>query len=110
MRQISNTGAQRVIGGSAGIIGLIVASLILSFYAIVAGWMMAFCLSSLLTLFGGDSAATWVTSFGFTRNILGMLLFMGLTVAIIARGVHDGIERWSERLMPAGPSRRCSKY
>jgi len=100
LRQISNTGTQRLIGGSAGIVGFIVASLILSFYAIVAGWMMAFCLSSLLTLFGGDSAATWLTSFGFTRNILGMLVFMGLTVAIIARGVHDGIERWSERLMP----------
>ncbi len=100
LRQISNTGTQRLIGGAAGIVGFIVASLILSFYAIVAGWMMAFCLSSLLTLFGGDSAATWLTSFGFTRNILGMLVFMGLTVAIIARGVRDGIERWSERLMP----------
>ena len=100
LRQISNTGTQRLIGGTAGIVGFIVASLILSFYAIVAGWMMAFCLSSLLTLFGGDAAATWLTSFGFTRNILGMLVFMGLTVAIIARGVHDGIERWSERLMP----------
>ena len=51
-------------------------------------------------LFGGDSAAIWLTSFGFTRNMLGMLVFMGLTVAIIARGVQDGIERWSARLMP----------
>lgn len=100
LRQISNNSIQRIAGGSTGIIGFIVASLILSFYAIVAGWMMAFCLSSLLTLLGVDSFADWLTSFGFTRNILGMLIFMLLTVSIIARGVHDGIERWSERLMP----------
>jgi NSS family neurotransmitter:Na+ symporter len=29
-----------------------------------------------------------------------MLLFIALTVGIIAEGVHEGIERWSERLMP----------
>ena len=100
LRQISNNSIQRIAGGSTGIIGFIVASLILSFYAIVAGWMMAYCLSSLLTLMGVESFADWLTSFGFTRNILGMLIFMLLTVSIIARGVHDGIERWSERLMP----------
>ncbi len=101
LRVVSNNSAQRMIGGTAGIIGFIVASLILSFYAIVAGWMMAFCLASLFTLIGGEAAATWLTSFGLGRNILGVLVFMGLTIAIIARGVQDGIERWSARLMPA---------
>lgn len=101
LERVSNNNIQRAIGGTAGKIGIIVASLILSFYAIVAGWMMAFCLSSLFVLLGGDTAATWLTSFGFTRNIIGMLIFMLLTVAIIARGVQEGIERWSSRLMPA---------
>ncbi len=100
LRQLSNTGLQRFIGSCTGIIGLIVASLILSFYAIVAGWMMAFCIASLATLVGGDSLALWLTDFSLERNILGMVVFMGLTVAIIARGVHEGIERWSSRLMP----------
>jgi NSS family neurotransmitter:Na+ symporter len=100
LRQLSNTGLQRFIGGTTGIVGLIVASLILSFYAIVAGWMMAFCSASLATLAGVDSLALWLTDFSLERNILGMVVFMGLTVAIIARGVHDGIERWSSRLMP----------
>ena len=100
LRQLSNTGPQRVIGGTTGVIGLIVASLILSFYAIVAGWMMAFCIASLATLAGADSLALWLTDFSLERNILGMVAFMGLTVAIIARGVQDGIERWSSRLMP----------
>ncbi|MEM8661956.1 MAG: sodium-dependent transporter, partial [Pseudomonadota bacterium] len=101
LRRVSNTGSQRFLGGSAGIIGFIIASLILSFYAIVAGWMTAFCLASILTLIGDDAAAQWLISFGFTRNLIAMLLFILLTVAIISRGVQEGIERWSSRLMPA---------
>jgi NSS family neurotransmitter:Na+ symporter len=77
-----------------------VASLILSFYAIVAGWMIAFFLSSSLELIGLNSASAWLTSFGIERNILFMLVFMGLTIGIISGGVKDGIERWSSRLMP----------
>ena len=100
LQTISNNPVQRRIGSTAGIIGFIVASLILSFYAIVAGWMMAFGISSFATLAGGDSVASWLTSFGFARNELGMLAFMGLTVGIIANGVQDGIEKWSARLMP----------
>jgi len=88
------------IGRSAGIAGLIVASLILSFYAIVAGWMLAYCASSGLSLVGLGGVSAWLTGFGLTRNILFMLLFMALTVAIISAGVRDGIERWSSRLMP----------
>jgi len=101
LQVVSSNRPQRLVGATAGTIGFIVASLILSFYAIVAGWMMAYCLSSILALLGLDQAASWLTSFGFSRNLLCMLAFMGLTIAIIARGVKDGIERWSERLMPA---------
>jgi len=78
-----------------------VASLILSFYAIVAGWMIAFCLSSLTNLLGLEALSTWLTSFSLPRNISFMLLFMVLTISIISAGVREGIERWSERLMPA---------
>lgn len=100
LRLVSNNGPQRLIGGTTGIVGFIVASLILSFYAIVAGWMMAFCFAALASLVGGDALADWLRAFGLERNLLGMLLFVGLTVAIIAKGVQDGIERWSSRLMP----------
>ena len=100
LRVISPPGPVRFIGGAFGILGLVVASLILSFYAIVAGWMIAFCGASLLDLLGAEQFATWLTSFGFERNILFMLGFMALTIAIVARGVQKGIELWSERLMP----------
>lgn len=101
LRLISPTPLLRNIGATTGIVGFIVASLILSFYAIVAGWMIAFCLASLANLLGMTDIASWLTSFSLSRNLLFMALFMGLTVSIISAGVHDGIELWSERLMPA---------
>ena len=100
LRLISPNSLTRRIGASTGIIGFVVASLILSFYAIVAGWMIAFCLASLAELVGLDSTAGWLTEFGFLRNFLFMLLFMTITVGIISEGVKQGIERWSSRLMP----------
>ncbi|WOJ95759.1 sodium-dependent transporter [Congregibacter brevis] len=90
----------RNLGATAGIVGFIVASLILSFYAIVAGWMIAHCLSSFASLFGADAIAQWLVGFSLSRNVVFMALFMGLTISIISAGVRDGIERWSSRLMP----------
>jgi neurotransmitter:Na+ symporter, NSS family len=101
LRLISPNPLLRHVGAATGIIGFIVAGLILSFYAIVAGWMIAFCISSLSDLLGMTQVSSWLTSFGLPRNILFMLIFMALTVGIIAEGVREGIERWSERLMPA---------
>ena len=81
-------------------IGFMVASLILSFYAIVAGWMMAHSLGSLSDLVGLDGAGKWLTNFSMPRNLSFMLVFIALTVGIISGGVQQGIERWSARLMP----------
>ena len=97
---VSDKPLAKRVGATTGIIGFIVASLILSFYGIVAGWMLAHCLASLASIAGLDNAVTWLTGFGMTRNVAFMLFFMGLTIAIISAGVRDGIERWSSRLMP----------
>ena len=101
LRLISPNRLLQRLGVSTGVFGFIVASLILSFYAIVAGWMIAFCLSSATSLAGLASLTDWLTSFSLSRNLLFMLLFMVLTIGIISEGVREGIERWSERLMPA---------
>jgi neurotransmitter:Na+ symporter, NSS family len=100
LRLISPNALLRRIGVTTGIIGFIVASLILSFYSIVAGWMIAHCLAAVADIAGLDGAAAWLTEFGFTRNLVFMLVFMALTVGIISEGVREGIERWSSRLMP----------
>ncbi|MBT4522210.1 MAG: sodium-dependent transporter [Halieaceae bacterium] len=100
LRLISIGPKTRFLGTCSGSIGFIVASLILSFYAIVAGWMVALGLSSLAGLVGLSDLSQWLGEFGLVRNIVFMLIFMGLTIGIITGGVQEGIERWSTRLMP----------
>lgn len=80
--------------------GILTASLILSFYAIVAGWMIGFGLGSVAELAGLDAIKVWLTEFSTPRNLLLCMVFYGLTMAIVANGVTAGIERWSTRLMP----------
>ena len=88
------------LGTLTGIGGLVTASLILSFYGIVSGWMAGFAASYPLNAMGLSAESEWLVSFGSTRNLLLMLLFMGLTMGVVVGGVEDGIERWSRRLMP----------
>ncbi|MBA6291942.1 sodium-dependent transporter [Colwellia sp. MB3u-70] len=80
--------------------GIICAALILSFYGILAGWMMSFAIEPMTTLLGFNEASNWLTSQSLARNLIFSALFMMLTIAIIRRGVEQGIEKWSKRLMP----------
>lgn len=91
----------KAMGAATGLLGIVAASLILSFYGIVAGWMLGFTAAYPLDLLGMNSAAQWLETSGISRNITLMLIFMVMTVGIVVGGVHDGIERWSTRLMPA---------
>ena len=100
LKLISPTTLTRRIGAGTGIAGLIVASLILSFYAIVAGWMIAYCLAAVTDLLGLLELSKWLTDISLARNLSFMLLFIVLTAGIISEGVNEGIERWSSRLMP----------
>lgn len=83
-----------------GVVGMIVVSLILSFYAIVAGWLVGSFFSSGLDLLGLNSAGHWLTTFGTERNLVLMIAFMALTMFVVHNGVANGIEKWSTRLMP----------
>jgi NSS family neurotransmitter:Na+ symporter len=42
--------------------GIICAALILSFYGILAGWMMSFAIEPMTTLLGFNEASNWLTS------------------------------------------------
>lgn len=99
-------GAYRSIAGGrafvpAGYFGIIVAGLILSFYSILAGWMVAYAVEPFLLLVGADSLAGWVVDeSNLGRNILFTTIFYLMTIGIITGGVKSGIEKWSSRLMP----------
>ncbi|MDG1508110.1 MAG: sodium-dependent transporter [Luminiphilus sp.] len=101
LAKVSRNGTQRGLGTLVGIVGIFTASLILSFYAIVSGWMIGFGLAYPLNALGATDASTWLSEFSFNRNLLLMLIFMVLTMTVVAGGVEKGIERWSKRLMPA---------
>jgi NSS family neurotransmitter:Na+ symporter len=100
LRRISTSRFTWWMGSLVGFSGIITVSLILSFYGIVAGWMLAFLFGSFADLFGIGNLAAWLTESGLLRNLVFMAIFMILTMSIVSRGVASGIERWSTRLMP----------
>lgn len=83
-----------------GVWGFITVSLILSFYSLVGGWMIAYCLQNLVKLTGVVQLADWLGGNAISRNLIMCGLFMFLTAKIVSGGVSEGIERWSKRLMP----------
>ena len=86
---------------AVGFAGIITVSFILSFYAIVSGWMIAFFFDPVARILGMDSAAKWLTTDAVLRNSIFVVMFMTVTVFIINAGVKNGIEKWASRLMPS---------
>ena len=86
---------------AVGFAGIITVSLILRFYAIVSGWMIAFFFDPVARILGMDSAAKWLTPDAVLRNSIFVVMFMTVTVFIINAGVKNGIEKWASRLMPS---------
>lgn len=100
LRMISTNTFTSNIGAMTGFVSIATAGLILSFYSIIAGWMIAYFLAPIAEVVGVDAAATWLIDVSLERDILFACIFMVLTVSIICGGVKNGIEKWSSRLMP----------
>ncbi len=101
LQSISTGPRSRVLGITVGFLGMLTVSFILSFYAIVSGWMIAFFFDSIARLLGLESASQWLTVDTVSRNAIFVVVFMLVTVMIVSAGVKDGIERWASRLMPS---------
>lgn len=91
--------------GLIGWLGTFAAFLILSFYAMVAGWALDYTLLSAQGTFVGISAAGTVAAFDELKlSPYTMLLwhgvFMVMTIYVVARGVQNGLERAVRWLMP----------
>ena len=90
--------------GFVGILGIITSTIILGFYAVVAGWCLHYLGASTVGHLKGD--ASFVQSYFQTFSsdpikpaVLGVT-FILITHFIIIRGVRNGIERASKLLMP----------
>ncbi len=101
-----------------GLMGVVAAYMILSFYGVVAGWSLEYVFSSIhnsiaenvshFTSFPSileKSPQQMSSQFGEfvthpLRPLMWQVLFMLLTALIVVVGVKDGIERYSKLLMP----------
>ncbi len=90
-----------------GMLGVASAFVILSFYGVIGGWTIKYSLLALAGSFSdiASSAGGAQAEFDqFVANpvepIFWHMIFMGLTVLIILKGVKGGIEKWSKALMP----------
>lgn len=101
MRSLTDNVVTKKVGSLVGWIGLSVPSTVLAFYSIVGGWIICFMLAALAELVGLNSVALWFKAFSVERNLVGTLIFYILTILIVQGGVKEGIEKWSNRLMPA---------
>ena len=101
LQQLSSNNWARRFGRLAGLYGIVIASLILSFYSIVAGWMVSHTIEPITTAVGLADISNWLIIFSTERNLLFVTLFSLLTIWVISAGVQNGIEKWSSRLMPS---------
>ncbi len=90
--------------GAIGILGIITSTIILGFYAVVAGWCLYYLGESVVGNLKGDPAFVQSYFQAFSSDpvkpaALGVT-FILITHFIIVRGVRDGIERASKLMMP----------
>jgi len=101
LQKLANSPLQKKFAFIVGFGGIICSGLILSFYAIVAGWMFSATAEPIAAMTGLESSSAWLNSQSFQRDLIFTSLFIILTITIISKGVENGIEKWSKRLMPA---------
>ncbi|MDE6310154.1 MAG: sodium-dependent transporter, partial [Muribaculaceae bacterium] len=90
---------------SVPIIGILASVLILSFYSVVAGWILEYLYWSVTQLFDPQVVDDYSARFGGfvanpVRTVGWTVLFLVLNFLVIVRGVEKGIERMSNILMP----------
>ena len=92
--------------GIVGLSGVLAGFLILSFYSVIAGWVLAYVMKSMAGAFvGADAGAVkelfggiagdWVATAGWHT------IFMVITVVVVARGVERGLEQAVTLMVPA---------
>lgn len=92
--------------GSLGWLTVIVVSLILGWYCVVAGWGICYIILSITDAFSGLSKEEISHSFDILRtsgslNITFQLMFIGINAVILLKGLNQGIEKWSKFMTSA---------
>ena len=88
------------LAGLVGLAAVLTVSFIFTFYAIVSGWFVSYALEPIASMAGASGSASWLTDFSTSRNLVFTLTFALLSLYVVSRGLEQGIEKWSSRLMP----------
>lgn len=101
LRQLKARGPFRLIP----YIGILSSLMILSFYSVVAGWILEYLYQSALSLAGAATADNYSEIFAtFVQNpwrpVLWTVIFLGINFVVLRRGIERGIEKISNILMP----------
>lgn len=87
-----------------GHLGIITSTIILGFYAVVAGWCLQYLYASIVGQLQGDSHYVKDYFVGFSSHplkpVVWGLVFVLITHIVVVLGVRRGIERASKWLMP----------
>ena len=88
-----------------GYLGVITGVMILSYYAVIAGWTIGYFFKAVTGKFNNLDSATSGQIFGtfvsdWQLQIILLAVFVFLTVYVVSKGVSGGIEKFSKILMP----------
>ena len=85
-----------------GILTFLVPVLIMTYYAVIGGWITKYAVSYLTGQAAAAAQDNYFTSFisSPVSPVVFALLFMGVTAFIVYNGVQSGIERVSRYMMP----------
>ena len=87
-----------------GYLGILTSTLILGFYAVVAGWCLQYLFASIAGHLNGDASYVKNYFVAFSSDPLKPVFwgigFVLITHLVVVRGVRSGIERASKLLMP----------
>ncbi|WP_077618060.1 sodium-dependent transporter [Bacillus sinesaloumensis] len=89
-----------------GRLGFVTNLILLSFYSVVGGWILIYVISGVTGSLNGLTEFEYGAYFEETIAnpflvILAQLLFMLITIVVVAKGVQAGIEKASKWMMPA---------
>ncbi len=107
--QLNAIGAYRKIKanwGWVGSLGVLAGFLILSFYSVIGGWIIAYMVKAVTGAFNtadvqvlGGMFSEFISSAGMP--IFYHAIFMLMTLGIVIGGIQNGIEKYSKIMMPA---------
>lgn len=107
--QLNAIGAYRKIKanwGWVGSMGVVAGFLILSFYSVIGGWIIAYMVKAVSGAFNtadvqvlGGMFSEFISSAGMP--IFYHAIFMLMTLGIVIGGIQNGIEKYSKIMMPA---------